>query len=361
MINKDLTQEEKIDFLRVIRTRNIGPISFLYLLETYKSIDKVIKYLESKINCLHSKEDALLEFRKIKNFGADLIAFCEPGYPNFLKEIRDAPPLICIKGNKNLLKNNRMFGIAGSRNCSMQSQSLTKRIAGELGEFGYTVVSGLARGIDTNAHIGSLNTGTIAVLANGIDHVYPQENQKLYDQISNQGVLISEVAFGTRPSAHLFPARNRIIAGMSWGVLISEAGLKSGSLITAQFALDNGREIFAIPGCPLDPRSRGTNKLIKQGAHLTEFVYDINNLFENFKLKEPVEKYSSAIKYDFNEDEITDKKSYLLSLVSFLPTSIEILISKSNLPVSIVKSLLVQLEIENKIKHLWGNKVILNK
>ncbi len=360
-MTKTLTNEEKIDYLRVIRTRNIGPISFFHLLATHKSIDKVIKYLQSKLKSVCTESEALQELRKVRNYGADLIAFCEPNYPSLLKEMRDAPPILCVKGNVEILKSQCLFGIAGSRNCSMQSQFLTKKIASELGESGYKIVSGLARGIDTYAHQSSLKTGTVAVLANGIDHVYPSENKKLYDAIADQGVIISEAEFGTRPSAHLFPNRNRIIAGMSWGVLISEAGLKSGSLITAQCAVDAGREVFAIPGCPLDPRSRGTNKLLKQGAALVEFSHDIKNAFENFSFKESAEQYSPAIKYDFSEDDLTSEKSKLLSLIGFLPMSIEVLIGKMEMPVSVVKSLLVQLEIEGKIKHLLGNKVALQE
>ncbi|WP_172618996.1 DNA-processing protein DprA [Candidatus Cytomitobacter indipagum] len=358
--NKILTEEEKIDFLRVIRTKNIGPISFFHLLNTHKTIDKVIKFLETKLE-VKSKTYAVEEMRKIRNYGADIICFSEPNYPILLREIRDCPPVICAKGDLGILSREKLFAIAGSRTCSVQSQVMTKRITSELGENGYTIVSGLARGIDTCAHQNSLNTGTIAVLANGIDHVYPSENKSLYEKIAIKGVILSEVEFGTKPSAHLFPNRNRIIAGMSLGVLIAEASVKSGSLITSQCALENGRDVFAIPGCPLDPRSRGANKLIKQGAALVEFIHDITNAFEDFSLKEPVESYIPEIKYDFSEKQLSDYSEKLLDMIGFFPISIELLINKMDIPISTVRALLAQLEIEGKISHSWGNKVSLRR
>ncbi|QEK38470.1 DNA-processing protein DprA [Candidatus Cytomitobacter primus] len=369
-IKQQMSIEEKIDFLRVIRTKNIGPISFLHLLHTYKTIDRVIQYLETKMHVC-SKNTAIAEIKKINDYGAQLVAFSDPEYPSLLRNMRDYPPIICVKGNLDLLSSKKLFSIAGSRACSLQSQVITKKIALEMGEQGYKIVSGLARGIDTIAHQNSINTGTIAVLANGIDHIYPSENKNLYDKIADQGLLLSEVAFGTRPSSHLFPNRNRIIAGMSLGVLVVEAGLKSGSLITAQCAVDNGREVFAIPGCPLDPRSRGTNKLIKQGAILVEFSYDILNSFASFSLKEPKSEYIPDIKQNTLEEGLIDQqleekddklvgaKDQILKMIGFFPISIELLINKMNLPVRIVKSLLVQLEIEGHIQHLWGNKVAL--
>ncbi|USO00612.1 MAG: DNA-protecting protein DprA [Alphaproteobacteria bacterium] len=356
---KQLTFQEKIDLLRVIRTKNIGPISFFHLLDTYKNINKVISMLETKINVM-SKEEAMIEFNKIENFGAKLVAFCEPEYPVLLRKLRDAPPVITVKGDISLLKKN-IFSIAGSRSCSMHAQALTKKIATELSDKHYVIAAGLARGIDSVAHAYSLNKGTIAILPNGIDQIYPSENEELYSQISKKGLLISETPFGSRPSSHLFLSRNRIIAGISSGVLIAEAGLKSGSLTTAQYALEYGREVFAIPGCPLDPRSRGTNNLIKHGANLVENTEDILNCLYHNRIQE------SVFEYNFNDDEpialekttsIEKHKIDLLNLVGFFPVSIEFLSNKLDLSISLIRSLLVELEIEGKITHTLGNKVI---
>ena len=238
-----------------------------------------------------------------------------------------------------------------------------------MGQHGYVIVSGLARGIDTKAHEASMHTGTIAVLASGIDQIYPTENENLYHDISQKGLLLSEVAFGTTPATHLFPNRNRIIAGLSMGVVIIEAGIKSGSLITAQYGLDIGREIFAVPGCPLDPRSRGTNRLIKQGAHLIESSEDILSEIQNLQVNEPLFEYmqNSPTTFDIQsnisetQDNCESYKKDLFQLIGFLPVGIDTLANKLALPINKVRSILVQLEIEGKIRHVFGNRVCINK
>jgi DNA processing protein len=212
-----------------------------------------------------SREDAEREIALAQKLGVRFVALGEPDYPLRLQMIDDAPPLMTIRGNIGALSM-PMVAIVGSRNASGAGLKFTQRIARELGEAGFAVVSGLARGIDAAAHAASLATGTVAVLAGGQDRVYPAEHLSLLDAILPAGVALSEMPLGYEPRGRDFPRRNRLISGLSLGVVIVEAAKRSGSLITARFALEQGREVFAVPGSPLDPRAEGTNGLIKQGA-----------------------------------------------------------------------------------------------
>ncbi len=211
-----------------------------------------------------SRADAERELAAAKKLGVTLVALGEPNYPPRLQMIDDAPPLIAVRGNARALSL-PMVAVVGSRNASGAGLKFTQRIAHELGEAGFAIVSGLARGIDAAAHRASLESGTIAVLAGGQDRVYPAEHADLLDAIQPAGAALSEMPLGWEPRGRDFPRRNRMISGLSLGVVIVEAAKRSGSLITARFALEQGREVFAVPGSPLDPRAEGTNGLIKQG------------------------------------------------------------------------------------------------
>ena len=214
----------------------------------------------SKPIALFSAMQAEREIAATTGAGARFVAWGEADYPEPLAAIADAPPLIVVTGRDQIL-NKPAVAVVGARNASANGVRLTRRIAGELGEKGLIVVSGLARGIDAAAHEGSLETGTIAVTAGGIDVVYPAQNEELHRRITDSGAILTEIAFGIQPQARHFPRRNRIISGLALGVLVVEAAPRSGSLITARFALEQGREVFAVPGSPLDPRARGTNNL----------------------------------------------------------------------------------------------------
>ncbi|QEK38995.1 DNA-processing protein DprA [Candidatus Nesciobacter abundans] len=300
----EISIEEKVKWIQVIRSRNIGPVTCNYLFRRYKSINDVAKSLLSDKKELILESEARAELENVEKIGGNIITFNDPKYPALLRNLRDAPPVLSVKGDLSLLeKNDKFFAVVGSRNPSIQTQAITERLSKGLGEKGYITVSGLARGVDTAAHKASIRSGTIAVIANGIDQVYPSENMHLSDMISKKGLLVSEVKFGTTPSQHLFPARNRIIAGISLGVLVVEAGLKSGSLITVDFALENGREVFAVPGCPLDPRSRGTNKMLKEGAVLVENIYDI---VDNIPTEDDVENKNVFLDSEKNERKILE-------------------------------------------------------
>ena len=208
-----------------------------------------------------------------------LVALCEPDYPPALAALEDAPPVLGCLGHAHLLRRPTV-AIVGARNASANGRRLARQLAAELGEAKLLVASGLARGIDAAAHEGALETGTAAVVAGGVDVIYPEENTGLYEEIRSRGVIISEIAAGTVPQARHFPRRNRLISGMARGVLVIEAALRSGSLITARFAADQGRDVFAVPGSPLDPRARGCNNLIRQGAVLVESAADVLDVLE---------------------------------------------------------------------------------
>ena len=276
-----LDQSERADWLRLIRSENVGPVTFFHLVRHYGSARAALDALPDlarrggkRAIRICPAANAEREIQALTEIGARLVAHGEPDYPRSLGAIEDAPPLIALLGNPDLLQR-PMVAIVGARNASANGRRLAAALAGDLGAAGFSVVSGLARGIDTAAHTGSLKTGTIAVIAGGIDVVYPTENQDLHRDIASSGVLIAESAVGTKPVARHFPRRNRLISGLSIGVVVVEAAMRSGSLITARMALEQGREVFAVPGSPLDPRARGANNLIRQGATLTETADDV--------------------------------------------------------------------------------------
>ena len=274
--------EDIISWLQLARSENVGPSTFHHLLKRYKTPQQALKALPQlatqgglkrplKIASLSTVET---ELSQTLAFGARIITWDDPLYPPLLRHIDAAPPILTAKGNVDLLQT-PLFAIVGARNASAMGKKMAYQFAQGLGKKGWSIASGLARGIDAAAHKGSLASGTVGVLANGIDQVYPPENEELYARMAQEGLLLTESPFGTQPQANLFPRRNRIISGLSRCLLIVEAALKSGSLITARYALEQGREIFAIPGHPLDPRARGCNQLIKNGAILVETIEEI--------------------------------------------------------------------------------------
>ncbi|MAR56473.1 MAG: DNA-protecting protein DprA, partial [Rickettsiales bacterium] len=278
-----LAREEILDVLQLIRSEQVGSVTFFNLVSFYGSVPKAMEAIpelakrggRKKPLKLAERKKVEQEYQAVLKFGGTWLKYGDPHYPSLLTAASDAPPVIAVLGNPELLAHPRPVAIVGARNASGNGCSFANKMARELGEQGCCVISGLARGIDTAAHRGALATGTIAVIAGGLDHIYPPENESLYKQIAEQGAIIAEAPFGSSPQARHFPARNRIIAGMSSGTVVMEASRKSGSLITANMALDYGREVFAVPGSPMDPRSEGANSLIKQGAQLTQSAQDV--------------------------------------------------------------------------------------
>jgi DNA processing protein len=214
------------------------------------------------------------EFAALQRLGARLVCWGEPTYPSGLAAIDDAPPILTVLGRAELL-GSPIVAVVGARNASANGRRFCRGLAAALGQGGITVVSGLARGIDAAAHLGALETGSVAVVAGGVDVVYPEENRGLHEALAREGAIVAELPLGTEPQARHFPRRNRLISGMALGVVVVEAAARSGSLITARFAIEQGRDVFAVPGSPLDPRCRGSNDLLRHGAILTEGAEDV--------------------------------------------------------------------------------------
>ena len=367
-----LANDNLVDALQLIRTLNVGPVTFFNLIQRFGTAKKSLSALPELSRRGGSKaglvpflrEMAEKEIEACTKFGARMIMYGSPDYPSLLLNIPDPPPIITVRGNIKTWQNKTIIAMVGARNASAGGCQLAQKLAKELGQKDTIVISGLARGIDTYAHKGSLSSGTIAVIAGGIDNIYPPENSALYQQIFEQGVVISEQPFGSIPFAGSFPGRNRIIAGMSVGTVVVEAAPKSGSLITARFALENNREVFAVPGSPLDPRSKGCNHLIKQGAIMVESTSDILdgiahtrrlNLFEI-----PAPPFNNIPFIDsVNENELTELRTKILDKLSSYAVSIDELIEQCNSSTPAMQTILLELELAGRVKRSAGNKVYL--
>jgi DNA processing protein len=310
-----------------------------------------------------SREDAERELAAAQKIGAAFVALGEPGYPSRLQMIDDAPPLIAVRGHSAAL-NLPMVAVVGSRNASGAGVKFTQRIARELGQSGFAIVSGLARGIDAAAHRATLESGTIAVLAGGLDHVYPPEHEDLLEAILDTGAALSEMPFGWEPRARDFPRRNRLISGLSLGVLIVEAAKRSGSLITARFALEQGREVFAVPGSPLDPRAEGTNGLIKQGAtpvtEISDIIAVLQPILEGKEI--PPRELEARPAEGVPSEEVepaADERARIIGLLGPAPLSIDDLVRLSKSSPAVVRMVLLELEIAGRLERHGGGLVSL--
>lgn len=368
------TTQDKIDYLRLVRSENVGRSTFFRLIDIFSSASKALEQvydfakeggLNRKINIL-SKDEAEKEIIATQKFGAEIITFDEEIYPQLLREIPDPAPILTIKGKTEFFLKDSI-AVVGPRNASFNGLSFAKKIAGDLGQNSIVVTSGLARGVDASAHKAALATGTIAVIAGGIDNIYPTENKELFSKISTQGLLISEQSFGSPPKPANFVQRNRLISGLSLGVIIVEAGMKSGSLTTARFAAEQGREVFAVPGSPLDPRSFGTNRLIKDGAKMVENIDDVLEDFlflktkfnRSGKLSEPESEDFQGLEIKMPSDvDIKKIREEIFSKLSSNPISIEEIIEELQLSSRLVNIAVVQLELANKIEVNFGKVVL---
>jgi DNA processing protein len=273
---------ERIAAIRLIRSENVGPVTFRDLLKHYGTAEKALSALPGLSarggfrNAIRicPREEAKAELERAHRFGAHVLIVGDADYPGALATLDAPPPLVYAKGDIGMLQR-QAIAIVGSRQCSAAGAKLARQFAAEVGQAGFVVVSGLARGIDAAAHEAALATGTIAVLAGGLDTVYPPEHDALQRAIAERGCLVSEMPFGFSPRGQDFPRRNRIVSGLSIGVLIVEAARRSGTLVTARLAAEQGREVFAVPGHPLDPRAEGTNKLLKSGATFVTEAADV--------------------------------------------------------------------------------------
>ena len=361
MDDKDL-----IDRLRLIRTSHIGPVTCQLLLRRYNTPKAALQAIP-ELSARGGRrlkactiEVAEKELSQIRKSGAELICHGQEHYPASLYLYDDAPFILTAKGHTSLL-NRVSCAIVGARNASINATHLAKKLAGEIGLQGFIVTSGLARGIDAAAHHGALASGTIAVLASGIDEIYPPENAGLYKEIAERGLLITEMRYGTKPSSRLFPSRNRIIASLSKAVLVIEAALRSGSLITAREAADRGIEVMALPGSPLDPRSQGTNGLIRDGATLVQNVDDILNVLSQTDRMEtpPPESYQipSLEVVEISEKERTEIHKKLLENIAHDPIAVDELCRWCHVSADIVQSFLLELELAGQIQRHSGSRV----
>jgi DNA processing protein len=362
------TDEEKCQWLRLLRSENVGPITFFQLLKRFKDVETCLKRLPEVARAagryeplkIPSPDEVRAEYDAYQKAGVHLVAYSEVGYPPSLRDISDAPPLLSALGDLEFAQK-PLFSIVGARNVSIAGQKLAGEFAGALSARGFVIVSGLARGVDTEAHTKSLERGTIAVLAGGVQHIYPPENKDLYHHIAEKGLLLSESALDTAPQANLFPRRNRLIAALSWGTLVVEAAPRSGSLITARYAADYGRDVFAIPGNPLDPRSQGTNTLIQEGAFLCQKPDEILTFYEQ---KSSHVAEASGEVYRVEEEVIEDKdiervRLLLEKKLSTAPISINAIVTTLMLPTSIVRAALVELVLAGKAEYLGGDRIAL--
>ncbi len=366
-----INNHERLARLRLIRSDNIGPITFRHLLANSKTADAALDAIpdlakkggRKKPIKIYPKAQAEKELAGAKAFGARFIIWGDDFYPTPLAQLEDAPPVLLAKGHIHLF-DKPSIAIVGARNASAAGQKIARTIATELGERDCIVTSGLARGIDTNAHVGALKTGTIAVLGTGLDVPYPRENKELQQAVSEQGLLLSEHPLGTKPQASHFPRRNRIISGLSLGVLVVEAAPKSGSLITSRLALEQGRQVFAIPGSPLDPRAQGCNGLIKQGAALIESGDDIIDIITPI-LKSPLSEPDN-LSFNFGDDGANpspNEKDHetLLASLSYHAVHLDELLRSTDLDAATAMAVILELELAGRLIRYPGNMICLSQ
>ena len=367
-VGQQLSDRQRLAWLRLIRTDNVGPQTFRDLINRFGSAEAAIEALPELARRGNAStsirawplEAAEAEMETARRFGARFVAIGEPDYPLLLRRIAAPPPLIAVKGNGAVLRLPAV-SIVGARNASLAGIKMARTLAHELGREGYAIVSGLARGIDAAAHTGSVDTGTIAALAGGLDRPYPPENVPLCEEIAERGVLISEMPFGWEPRARDFPRRNRIVAGLSLGLVVVEAAVRSGSLISARLATECGRLVFAVPGSPLDPRAAGTNGLLKQGAILVTGVRDIIEALEPISNVPPPQADTFDEPPDFSaapppED---DDRARIVECLGPTPVAIDEIIRHTGLHPAQVFMVLLELDLAGRLERHPGGMVSL--
>src|SRR5437764_8255199 len=359
-----LTEEQRVDWLRLIRSDNVGPRTFRSLINHFGSAREALARLPdlarrggaARAMRICSEDDARAEIDAGEAIGMRLVAPGERGYPPRLALTDDAPPLLGVRGAGDALMR-PMIAIVGSRNASGAGLKFTERLARDLADAGFVIASGLARGIDQAAHRAALDSGTVAVLAGGHDRVYPPEHEDLLETMLRSGAAISEMPLGHVPRARDFPRRNRLISGVAVGVVVVEAAHRSGSLITARIAAEQGREVFAVPGSPLDPRAAGTNDLIKQGATLTTEASDVINAVEPIMgrplaLREPDHE-------PLNSEPDQGDRARVITLLGPSPVLLDDLIRMAGTSPATVRTVLLELELAGRLERHGGGLVSL--
>lgn len=365
-----LSEQQRFCWLRLIRSDNIGPATFRELITRFGSARTALEALPEllaqtaggKRRRVASVADIEKEIDMAARNAAHFVGLGEPDYPQALKMADAPPPIIAVKGNGECLARH-CVSIVGSRNASLSGAKITRQIATEIGRAGYTIASGLARGIDTSAHEASLSSGTIAVFAGGLDNIYPSENSNLLQRILDEGgAAISEMPFGWQPRAQDFPRRNRIIAGLSLGLVVVEAAHRSGSLISARLANEMGRLVFAVPGSPLDPRCAGTNRLLKDGAILTTGGKDVLEAL-NPLINSSVEQADYSLAEQESEPpqppaDASDR-AQIIDALGQTPVEVDELIRFTGLSAAVVQLVLLEQDLAGRLERHSGGLVSL--
>lgn len=356
---------DQVARLRLIRSDNIGPVTYFHLLARFGSAQAALDAIPDlaargggRPPRLATAAEIELEIERVDKLGARYLFLGQGLYPPLLAEVESAPPALIVKGDVALL-DRVSIALVGARNASAAACRFARQLAFSLGESGAVIVSGLARGIDSAAHDGALDSGTIAVIAGGIDVVYPPENEARQRAIAERGLLVAEMPPGVEPRARHFPYRNRIIAGLSQGTVVIEAAPKSGSLITARRAADFGREVMAVPGSPLDPRAQGCNLLIREGATLVQNAEDVLEAIRPFEIgavRQPPVPYSLP---EGSADADEAARGAVHDLLGPTPVQVDELVRQSRLPPATVQTLLLELELAGRLERHAGGRVSL--
>jgi DNA processing protein len=347
---------QRRDWLRLSQSENVGPATFRQLIGRYGSAAAALDALPElsakgglkRPLRIYSIEAAEADLERAHELGASFVAAGETGYPPLLHHINGVPPLLCVMGDLALAEMESV-AIVGARNASAGGRKFARQLAAELSEEGYLITSGLARGIDTAAHEAAPDGRTAAVIAGGIDNIYPPENAELQKLIGRNGLLITEMLPGAVPRAEHFPRRNRIISGMSRAIIVVEAAMRSGSLITARLAGEQGREVFAVPGSPLDPRAEGANKLIREGATLLTKAADVIQSLQSQFIGIPKSFSAPELPAQEAPDPDPGDRLGVIGLLSHSPTDIDDVVRESKLPAALVLGILLELEIAGKV------------
>ncbi len=352
MIPAPADDRDRFDRLRLWRSDTIGPITFRDALAEHGTAAAALAAMAERRRKTAPRGDIEREIDTLHRLGGFHLFRGDPDYPAGLDQLDEAPPVLTARGRRDLLAQ-PLIAIVGARNASAGGMRLARDFATDLGRAGFVIVSGLARGIDTSAHSGALATGTIAAIAGGIDVIYPPENEALQRRLGEDGLILAEMPPGTPTQPNLFPRRNRIISGVSLGVLVVEAALKSGSLITARLAADQGREVFAVPGSPLDARAQGCNDLLRRGATLTERADDVLAVLAP-QVTTAAAPAPIAAPILSNMDE---NRRRLAGLLSPVPMPVDDLIRLSGLDPSTVQAILVDWDLTGEIERHPGGRV----
>ncbi len=364
-----LSDRQRLDWLRLIRTPNVGPSSFRDLINRFGSAEAALEMLPQLMLSggigravrIPSIAEASEELEQVARAGARLVGIGEPEYPPILRQMENPPPMLAIKGEPAVFSLPPV-SIVGARNASLAGVKMARTLAAALGAEGFAVVSGLARGIDTAAHHGGLSTGTIAVFAGGLARPYPHDNAGLADEIAARGgALVSEMPFAWEPRAQDFPRRNRIVAGLALGLVVVEAALRSGSLISARLATEMGRLVFAVPGSPLDPRAAGCNALLKEGATLVTEARDVVDAIRPLSgmpvtlpggFGEPPDLGSAPPAGDAERESVVEA-------LGPTPVSVDELIRHTGLPAAQIFMILLELDLAGRLERHAGGSVSL--